>query len=61
METLKAILKVILGFVVLVLGVYAIISWSGSVWITLKAAIALGVTLIGLAFIIIGTSDMKNT
>lgn len=60
MDTLKSILKILFGIIILVLGIWVIITWSNAVWMVIKAAIAMIVCLIGLAFIIIGSSDIKN-
>jgi uncharacterized membrane protein len=63
METLKSGLKVVMGFVMIVLGAYVALScssWAQAVLDLIKAGIVLGVILVGLAFIIIGVSDLKN-
>lgn len=60
METMKSVLRIIFGFLMIVAGLYLVIYWSQAVWIALKAFIALFVLLVGLAFIFIGFSDMRQ-
>lgn len=60
MEKIKSVLRIILGFLMFVVGVYLVIFWSNEVWMILKALIALFVLLCGFAFIIIGLSDMRS-
>ncbi len=60
METIKSVLRIIFGFLLLIAGVYLVMQWSQAVLVVVRAAIALFILLIGFAFIIIGFSDMKK-
>jgi len=53
------VLSILIGLVLIVLGVWGIIGWSGEVLSFLKAAIVIMAVIIGLGIFVFGISELR--
>jgi hypothetical protein len=52
-------LSILIGLILLALGIWGVIAWSGDVLIFLKAAIALMAIVVGLGIFVFGVSELR--
>ena len=52
--------KIVLGLLFLIAGVYGLIYWFSDFLTIIKGSIGIGIGLIGLLFIILGVSELKD-
>lgn len=62
-EVAKNLLKIIVGIILLIVAAWILISfstWTVATWRLIQGGIVLTIILIGIAFLILGFSDLKS-
>ncbi len=52
-------LSILIGLILLALGIWGVIAWSGDVLVFLKAAVALMAIVVGLGIFVFGVSELR--